>query len=93
MALYAAAMALHAVIDVFTGPQGPGLTPGAGAPLLWPFSPERFASPVALLYGPKHRTMEQLVSLANVWVVVYEVLVFVPLVVAGLWWNRRRGVA
>ncbi len=88
--LYAAVVASHVVIDVFTSPEGPGLSPGPGVALFFPLSAGRVASSLALFWGPRHRTLDQLLSLSNVWVVVSEVLVFVPTIGALLWLNRTR---
>jgi inner membrane protein len=80
----------HAVMDWLAGPSV-GRSTGIGVMLLYPFSLERFGAPLKLFIGPRHRTLEALLSLHNVIAVLWEVLLLAP-VAAWLEWRRRRDV-
>lgn len=68
----------HDLIDFFTS-QNLGLSPAYGIHLFFPFDPELIGAPVTLFYGVRHKNLDQLLSLENVWTVLYEALVFIPL--------------
>jgi inner membrane protein len=70
-------VASHAVLDFFTGP-AIGLHPSYGVDFLWPFYNEKLKSPVSFFQGPRHRTLEQLLTTGNLWGMVYELLLLVP---------------
>jgi len=84
-----AAVGSHAVLDFF----GAG---GRGLPLLWPFSEERFTSPVRIF--PDAPRGLAILSWAGVTNLVIEFAVFLPLVIVALWpriarWLSARAVA
>ena len=68
----------HDLIDLFSS-QDLGLHPAYGIHLFYPFYPERIGAPVTLFYGVRHKNLDQLLSLENVWGILYEVLVFTSL--------------
>jgi inner membrane protein len=70
------AVASHAVLDAF----GAG---GRGLPLLWPFSDERFMSPVRIF--PDAPRGLAFLSRPGVTSLVIEFAVFLPLMVVALW--------
>ncbi|MEP0357644.1 metal-dependent hydrolase [Paraglaciecola sp.] len=65
----------HVVVDWFTGPN-PGVHPSFGTMILWPFSWERIHAPFTLFLGPHHGSLEEFLSLHNLWVMVREFLIF-----------------
>jgi inner membrane protein len=83
------AVASHAVLDVL----GAG---GRGLPLLWPFSDQRFHSPVRIF--PDAPRGLALLSLPGATNVAIELVVFLPLMLYALWprivaWRAARTVA
>ena len=82
LALVAALLASHLLLDFFTW--------GRGLMLLWPFSDARFASPVPLFYGVRYalglRTPAHLVTLAT------ELLTLLLLALPLLLFRRRPNV-
>jgi membrane-bound metal-dependent hydrolase YbcI (DUF457 family) len=68
----------HDLIDFFSS-QNLGLSPAYGIHLFYPFDPELIGAPVTLFYGVRHKNLDQLLSLENVWTVLYEMLIFIPL--------------
>lgn len=65
----------HVIVDWFTGPN-PGINPSFGTVILWPFNMERIHAPITLFLGPNHASMDELLSLHNVWVMTRETLIF-----------------
>lgn len=86
--VYAAVITSHAVIDLFTSPFGISWHWTGGVPLLLPLVDRRFSAPLGLFPGVAHRGLDQLMSLHNVMVVLYELAVF--LTVIGLILRFRR---
>ena len=68
----------HDLIDFFSS-QNLGFHPAYGIHPFYPFSSERIGAPVTLFYGIRHKNLDQLLSLGNVWTVLYEMLIFIPL--------------
>jgi inner membrane protein len=70
---------MHVILDFFTR--------GRGVMLLWPFSSERFSSPVTLFAGV--RWSEGLFSIHHLWTLANE-LVFVLIITLLLYlWDKR----
>ena len=65
----------HVAVDWFTGPN-PGWNPSFGTVVLWPFVDARIHSPLTLFLGPHHGSMDEFLSLHNLWVMVREVIIF-----------------
>jgi inner membrane protein len=85
----AAAVASHAVLDLF----GEG---GRGLPLLWPFTDDRFQSPIRLF--PDAPRGWALLSHLGLVSVATELVIFFPVVIFSLWpriaaWRAARAVA
>jgi inner membrane protein len=74
--VYFAVVASHSLIDLFTSFHGIGFVPTYGVTILAPFSDAKVILPVSLFLGAGHGSLEKLLSLHNVAVVVYEVVVF-----------------
>ena len=72
------ALLSHSILDLFTGPLR-GLHNSFGTPILAPFWPDRVSSPITLLIGPHHDTADRFFDWYNVWVVLSELLIFVPI--------------
>lgn len=73
--MVSATLLSHVVVDWFTGPN-PGINPSFGIVILWPFNMERIHAPITLFLGPNHASMDELLSLHNVWVMTRETLIF-----------------
>lgn len=69
----------HDLIDSLTGPNL-GWHGTHGMPMFWPLSEARLAMPVTLFPGPHHDTWARLISLHNLKVIAYELVVFAPLI-------------
>jgi inner membrane protein len=78
--VYFAAIGSHGLIDLFSSFHGVGLVPTYGVSILAPLSDAKVSLPVSLFFGVSHGSLEKLLSLHNVWVVLYEILVFGTLV-------------
>lgn len=74
--VYLAAIASHGLIDLFTSFHGVGLVPTYGVSILAPLSDAKVVLPVSLFFGVSHGSLAKLLSLHNVSVVLYEILVF-----------------
>jgi inner membrane protein len=80
------AVASHAVLDILSAG-------GRGLPLFWPFSDQRFASPVRLLSDAPRGLA--LLSLPGAISVAIELLVFLPMMIyaawprIAAWWSAR----
>jgi membrane-bound metal-dependent hydrolase YbcI (DUF457 family) len=67
---------MHIIMDYFTG--------GRGVMLLWPFSMERYSSPVALFYGL--HWSEGLISTSHIWTVLSEAIFALAIIILpGRW--------
>lgn len=86
--IYFAAVFSHGCLDLFTGPVI-GIHPSYGVNLLWPFVHPKIRAPVTFFQGTRHRTLDQLVSEENLWGVLYELCVFVPLILGMLYLFRN----
>jgi hypothetical protein len=74
---YFFAVSSHGILDFFTGP-AIGLHPSYGVAFLWPFYGEKLKSPVTFFQGPRHRSLEQLLTVGNLWGMMYELLLLIP---------------
>jgi membrane-bound metal-dependent hydrolase YbcI (DUF457 family) len=77
-----ASYAVHLFLDM--------LTIGRGIKLLWPFSDERFLSPVLLFYGL--RWSHGLWSITHIWTVVSEIGFWSIVFGLAHWFQKRRWV-
>lgn len=77
LAVFAAALLSHALIDSLTGP-ALGWHATRGMPLLWPLVDGRLSLPLTLFPGPRHDSWARLFTQHNLWVMGYELLVFTP---------------
>ena len=68
----------HDLIDFFSS-QNLGLHPAYGIHPFYPFDDRRIGAPVTLFYGIRHKNLDQLLSLENIRTVLYELCVFIPL--------------
>ena len=85
-----AATVSHPLLDLLSSPRGPGWYSSTGVGLLAPILPQRVLLPFAVFPGVHHRTLSQLVSAYNVWVVVYECAVFSCLIALVMYLRRPR---
>lgn len=72
-----AAVGSHTIIDFFTGPAW-GWARTYGIPWLAPLTMEKLFSPLTLFVGPRHKNLDQLLSLHNVLWAVYELALLSP---------------
>ncbi len=77
----------HDLMD-FLSSQTLGLQRAYGIAFFYPFSEEKIGAPFSLFYGVRHKNLEQLFSLENLWTIGYELCVFLPVV--GLIYVTRR---
>ena len=69
----------HDLIDVFSAKKIGFYTSGEGAALFYPFIGHKIHSPLALFYGIGHKDFAQLTSIRNLWTIVFEILIFIPI--------------
>jgi inner membrane protein len=74
--VYFAVIGSHALIDLFTSFHGVGWAQTYGVTILAPLSDVKVILPLSLFLGASHGSLEKILSLHNVVVVVYEILVF-----------------
>jgi membrane-bound metal-dependent hydrolase YbcI (DUF457 family) len=87
--LYFTAYSSHILIDFFTGTRIGWTNTGFGMPLFWPW-PQRFSSPLILIFGVHHKDFAALFSLDNIWACGYELLTCsVITAAAGILWKRK----
>jgi membrane-bound metal-dependent hydrolase YbcI (DUF457 family) len=87
--LYFTAYGSHLLIDLVTGTKLGWTHAGFGIQLFWPW-PQRFSSPLILVFGVRHRDLATLFSLDNVWACAYETLIFGAItIVASVLWKRK----
>jgi inner membrane protein len=60
-----------------------------GIPALWPFSSERFIAPFHVFLHLRKREWSDIVQWHNVFAVLWEAAIALPLVLAVLWWKTR----
>ncbi len=77
----------HAAVDFLTGPVL-GWHRSYGVPWLMPFMSERLTSPFTLLVGPRHGTLDHLLSAHNWGWALYEVALFLPILFLVSYWYR-----
>lgn len=77
----------HDLMD-FLSSQALGLQRAYGIAFFYPFSQEKIGAPFSLFYGVRHKNLEQLFSLENLWTIGYELCVFLP-AVALIYLARR----
>ncbi|MGH8659486.1 MAG: metal-dependent hydrolase [Gammaproteobacteria bacterium] len=77
----------HDLMD-FLSSQNLGLQRAYGIAFFYPFSQEKIGAPFSLFYGVRHKNLEQLFSLENLWTIMYELCVFLP-VLALIYVTRR----
>ena len=71
----------HLVLDFFAG-QALGFSHGYGIMWFYPFSDHRYTPPITLFLGPRHQSLEALLSFENLLVVSWELVFFVPVIAA-----------
>ena len=69
----------HLLLDMTSGQLFTG-GKGFGTMLFYPFSEQKIQFPLAIFWGPKRRTMEELFSIENILGVVWELLIFTPII-------------
>jgi inner membrane protein len=67
----------HLVLDVASGHIFRG--PGYGVMLFYPFSMDRIRTPIALFWGPKRRSFAELFGSGNLLGMLWELVIFAPL--------------
>lgn len=84
--LYFAAYASHLLIDLVTGTKIGWTNTGFGIQLFWPL-PQKFTSPLILVFGIRHKDFAALFSLDNVGACIYETLTCgaITVIAAVLW--------
>ena len=87
--LYTSPLLLHVLMDSLTGPEV-GAVPSRGVALLWPIIIEPIPFPVTLMNGPHHDTWDRFFDMHNVKVVMYEIIIFTPLLFLAwrAYWRR-----
>ena len=83
--LFVAAIFSHDLIDSLTGAEL-GWHATRGMPLFWPLYEDRMSSPLTLFPGPQHDSWDRLFNVHNLWVMLYEIVVFSPV----LFWLSLR---
>ncbi|MBI4635614.1 MAG: metal-dependent hydrolase [Candidatus Rokubacteria bacterium] len=71
----------HSLMDFLQSSRGLGLSEGSGVALLAPLTDQRYAAPVSVFLGVRHKTWEQLMSWHNVLAVGFELACLLPLLV------------
>jgi membrane-bound metal-dependent hydrolase YbcI (DUF457 family) len=84
--LYFTAYGSHLLIDLVTGTKIGWTNTGFGIQLFWPL-PQKFSSPLILVFGIRHKDFAALFSLDNVGACIYETLACGAITVIGavLW--------
>ena len=87
--LYFTAYGSHLLIDLVTGTKLGWTHTGFGIQLFWPW-PQKFSSPLILVFGVRHKDFAALFSLDNVWACIYETLACGAITVIGAFlWKRK----
>ena len=87
--LYFAAYGSHLLIDLVTGTKLGWTHTGFGIQLFWPW-PQKFSSPLILVFGIRHKDFAALFSLDNVGACIYETLIFGAITVIGaVLWKQK----
>jgi hypothetical protein len=69
----------HLFIDMSSGDPISGEI-GVGVMLFYPFSMERIHSPLVLFFGIRHRTVHDLLSIYNLFAVLWDSLLFLVII-------------
>jgi len=87
--LYFTAYGSHLLIDLVTGTKLGWTHTGFGIQLFWPW-PQKFSSPLILVFGVRHKDFAALFSLDNVGACIYETLACGAITVIGaVLWKRK----
>ncbi len=75
--VYGVLILSHDLIDIFSA-KAIGFNRGEGVALFYPFIEYKISSPFSLFYGIRHKDLIQLLSIRNLYTILFEVLVFIP---------------